>query len=123
MLHRLRSDPQWDVRALLTTVDADDGAVAVHRIPAAVLQAQADAAQLPLLAMALPPQASNAIYTQRFADAIARLRQREPALRHLAFGDLFLADVRAWRETLCASHGVDPVFPLWARTPRHSHAR
>ncbi|MBB5207406.1 ATP-binding protein [Chiayiivirga flava] len=114
MLHMLRADPRWHVCALLTSVDAGSGAVAVHRLPRALLDAQASAAALPLLAMPLPANPDNAAYEAAFAAALATLRRRWPALRHIAFGDLFLADVRAWREALCARLGWNAVFPLWA---------
>lgn len=115
MLHVLRTDPRWQVCALLTSVAADSGDVAVHRLPRALLDAQAAAAALPLLAMPLPANPDNAAYEAAFAAALATLRRRWPALRHIAFGDLFLDDVRRWREALCARLGWQALFPLWAR--------
>lgn len=115
MLHRLRSDPRWDVRALLTSVDAFTEAIAVHRLPAWFLAAQAHAAGLPLQTMPLPTSPDNASYEASFATALAALRQRWPDLHHVAFGDLFLDDVRGWREDLCRCLGWTPVFPLWSQ--------
>ena len=61
----------------------------------------------------MPQRASNDIYEQVFADALQRARERWPGLRHIAFGDLFLADIRAYREALCARLGWTPLFPLF----------
>lgn len=115
MLHTLRQDPRWVVRALLTSVDAAHGDIAVHRLPAWFLQAQATAADLPLHVMPLASGADNGSYEAGFANALAALRARWPDLDHIAFGDLFLADVRAWREALCDRLGWTSVFPLWGQ--------
>lgn len=115
MLHVLRANPDWRVHALLTSVDAGAGHVAVHRLPRALLDAQAAAAGLPLLTMPLPATPDNTTYEMHFAAALATLQQRWPTLRHIAFGDLFLDDVRSWREALCTRLGWRAEFPLWGR--------
>jgi len=108
-LHALRGDPRWQVRALFTTVTSGYERVSIHGLRREVLQAQAAAAGLPVVEARIPPRADNATYEQAFGEALARVQ----GVRHIAFGDLFLADVRAYREALCARLGWTPVFPLF----------
>lgn len=112
-LHVLRGDPRFAVVGLLTTVTDEYDRVAMHGIRRDVLQAQAKAARLPLLEARLPRATDNATYETCFATALDQARDRWPGLSHVAFGDLYLADVRAYRETLCARLGWEPVFPIW----------
>lgn len=110
-LHVLRRDPGIEVCGLLTTVNAEFDRVAMHGTRRSVLEAQAAAAGLPLWAVPLPWPCSNAIYEERMAEACARaVAERIDAI---AFGDLFLADVRAYRERQLAPTGLEPLFPLW----------
>ena len=112
-LARLRDDPRWRVTALLTTVTTTFQRVAMHGIRREVLHAQAKALRLPLIESLLDWPASNDSYVLAFASSLAEARTRWPGLRHVAFGDLFLADVRAWREQMLAPLGWRAVFPLW----------
>ncbi len=112
-LARLRDDPRWRVVALLTTVTTAFRRVAMHGIRREVLHAQAKALRLPLIESPLDWPASNDSYVRAFATSLAEARARWPGLRHVAFGDLFLADVRAWREQMLAPLGWQAVFPLW----------
>ncbi|MBS0194947.1 MAG: ATP-binding protein [Proteobacteria bacterium] len=112
-LHVLRGDPSHEVVGLLTTVTDQYERVAMHGIRREVLHAQAAAAALPLIEARLPVNADNASYEASFAAALDVARSRWPELRHIAFGDLYLADVRGYRETLCARLGWQPVFPIW----------
>lgn len=112
-LHVLRQRDDVDVVALLTTFDEADDRVAMQGIRRDVVQAQATAAGLPLLEARIPPQADNATYESRFAAALAAARGRWPSLSRIAFGDIFLADIRAWREGLCARLGWTPLFPIF----------
>lgn len=112
-LHVLRRDPRWQVVALLTTVTAADGRATSHGLRRDVLQAQARAAGLPLFEAPLPPSPDNPTYEAALAQALDAARARWPALAHVAFGDLFLADVRAYREALCARLGWSSCFPLF----------
>lgn len=111
-LHALRADPRWDVRGLVTTVTSGYERISIHGLRREILHAQATSCGLPVLEATIPPQADNAVYEAAFADALARARAHWGAT-HIAFGDLFLADVRAWREALCARLGWSPVFPLF----------
>ena len=112
-LDRLTADPRWRVVGLLTTVTRQFDRVAMHGIRRDVLQAQARALGLPLIESQLDWPASNASYETAFTASLAAARERWPGLERIAFGDLFLADVRAWREALLQRCGWHGVFPLW----------
>lgn len=113
MLHVLRGDPRWRVVALVTTITQEFDRVSIHGLRRGILQAQAEAAGLPVIEALLPAGPDNARYEAAFARALETARERWPGLRHVAFGDLFLADIRAWREALCARLGWTPEFPLF----------
>jgi uncharacterized protein (TIGR00290 family) len=121
-LHTLRGSEQWDVVGLLTTVTDEYDRVAMHGIRRDVLHAQAAATGLPLIEARQPRNADNAAYEATFASALDTARARWPDLRHVAFGDLFLADVRAYRDALCARLGWTPVYPLFG-SDTHALAR
>jgi uncharacterized protein (TIGR00290 family) len=112
-LHALRGSAQWNVVGLLTTVTDEHDRVAMHGIRRDVLHAQAAATGLPLIEARQPRNADNATYEATFASALDAARARWPGLHHVAFGDLFLADVRAYRDALCARLGWTPVYPLF----------
>jgi uncharacterized protein (TIGR00290 family) len=113
MLHLLRRDRLGTPAALLTTVNAAAGRVAMHGVRLEVLQAQADAADLPLWTVPLPYPCSNEKYERLMADVVARAAGA--GFTHVAFGDLFLEDVRAYREHRLEGTGLAPLFPLWKR--------
>lgn len=114
-LHTLRGAGQYDVVGLLTTLTTGHERIAMHGIRRDVLHAQAAALGLPVIAARLPPHADNAIYETAFAAALAAARTRWPQLRHIAFGDLLLADIRAYRDALCARLDWTPLYPLFGR--------
>ncbi len=114
-LHVLRQRTDVAVVGLVTTITEGVERVSMQGIRVAVLRAQAAAASLPVIDARLPPQADNAAYESVFADALARAQARWPTLHTIAFGDLFLADIRAWRETLCTALGWRALFPLFGR--------
>lgn len=110
-LHVLRQQRDIEVAGLLTTLNTEFDRVAMHGTRRSVLDAQATAAQLPLWIIPLPWPCSNEIYELRMADACDRaIRERIDAI---AFGDLFLRDVREYREKQLAPTGLEPLFPLW----------
>jgi uncharacterized protein (TIGR00290 family) len=113
MLHLLRQRDDVRIVALLTTVTPDYERVTMHGIRRDVLHAQADAAGLPLLEAAIPSRCDNATYETAFAEALAKAKTRWPDLDAIAFGDLFLADIRAYREAQCTRLGWTPLFPLF----------
>ena len=112
-LQALQADPAWRVVALVTTITRDYDRISIHGVRRAVLEAQVAALGLPLLEATIPAAASNEVYEAAFARALSRARERWPGLRHIAFGDLFLADVRAYREALLERLGWEGIFPLW----------
>jgi uncharacterized protein (TIGR00290 family) len=114
-LHELRRRDEFDVVALVTTVTSGYDRIAMHGIRRDLLQAQAQATGLPVIEAVIPPQCDNATYEAAFASALDAARTRWPGCRDIAFGDLFLEDVRAWREALCARLGWTPRFPLFGR--------
>lgn len=111
-LHVLRQQGA-NVAALLTSVNETAGRVSMHGVREEVLRAQADAAGLPLITIPLPWPCSNAIYEQRLRAAVERAVS--DGFTHVAFGDLFLEDVRKYREDRLAETGLAPMFPLWGR--------
>ena len=112
-LHTLRQMEEIAVEALLTTVDETTGRGAVHALPAEFLAAQAKAAGLPLVTVPLPQPCPNSAYEARMAAALAPFRTAGVA--RVVFGDLFLADIRSYREAQMAALGMEAVFPLWNR--------
>jgi uncharacterized protein (TIGR00290 family) len=114
-LAALRADPAVEVVALVTTITRDFDRISMHGIRHAVLDAQIAALGLPLIEATIPAAASNLVYEEALAAALATLRRQYPDVRHLAFGDLFLADVRAYRERVLPPLGWAPMFPLWGR--------
>ena len=114
-LAALRADPRVKVAALVTTMTRDYDRISIHGVRRSVLEAQVAELGIPLVEVAIPPAASNDIYEQAFAVALADLRLRHPGMRRIAFGDLFLADVRSYREALLSRLGWQPAFPLWGR--------
>ena len=112
-LAALRADPRYRVVALLTTVTREYDRISIHGVRRSVLQAQVAALGLPLIEASIPAGSSNAEYEAAFALTLGAARKQWPGLRHIGFGDLFLADVRAYRETLLGSLGWTGVFPLW----------
>jgi uncharacterized protein (TIGR00290 family) len=112
-LTALRADPGYRLVALLTSVTREYDRISIHGVRRAVLEAQIAALGLPLIEVSLSSGASNTEYESAFALALGAAQERWPGLRHIAFGDLFLTDVRAYREALLGSLGWTGVFPLW----------
>jgi uncharacterized protein (TIGR00290 family) len=113
MLHAIRRERLGTPGALLTTVNEAADRVAMHAVRSEVLRAQAEAAGLPLLTVPIPSPCPNEIYEARMA---AACRQAvADGFTHVAFGDLFLEDVRRYREERLAGSGLRPIFPLWHR--------
>ncbi len=112
-LAALRGDPRYRVVALVTTVTGEYDRISIHGVRRAILEAQVGAIGMPLVVMSIGRAAGNAEYAAAFGQSLHAMRARWPGLRHIAFGDLFLPDVRAYREALLASLDCDAVFPLW----------
>jgi uncharacterized protein (TIGR00290 family) len=110
-LHVLRERGEYEVAGLLTTMNAARGRVAMHDVQADLLQAQADAAGVPLWPVELPWPCPNEDYQRIMARTVHEAVRR--GITHMAFGDLFLEDIRAYRERNLAGTGLTAVFPLW----------
>jgi uncharacterized protein (TIGR00290 family) len=110
-LHLLNQEHPGAVGALLTTMNAGVDRVAMHGVRRDVLEAQAAAAGLPLWTVPLPDPCSNEVYEARMREAVARALVE--GFTHVAFGDLFLEDVRRYREERLAGSGLEPLFPVW----------
>jgi uncharacterized protein (TIGR00290 family) len=110
-LHILRQQPDTEIIGLLTSFNTEFQRVAMHGVRRSVLEAQAAAAQLPLWIVPLPWPCSNEVYEQRMTEICARAVREH--VQAIAFGDLFLRDVRAYREKQLDATGLEPLFPLW----------
>ncbi len=112
-LHTLRQSREVEVVALLTTVNRAYQRVAMHAVRESLLEMQAAAAGLPLIQVPIPSPCSNEIYEQAMSDAMGAARSQ--GVFHVAFGDLFLEDIRAYRIEKLTACGMTPVFPLWLK--------
>lgn len=111
-LHEVRARGEVEVVALLTTLNSAHQRVAMHAVREALLDAQVEALGLPVIKVPIPPNCVNAVYEEAMANAMARARAE--GVFHVVFGDLFLADVRAYREKHLTACGMNGVFPLWS---------
>jgi uncharacterized protein (TIGR00290 family) len=102
-----------EVVGVLTTLSEAYDRVAMHGVRAALLERQIGALGLPSLKVMLPSPCPNAVYESRFASACAQLSSQ--GVRHIVFGDLYLEDIRAYRERQLAALGMHGIFPLWRR--------
>jgi uncharacterized protein (TIGR00290 family) len=119
-LHVLNLKRPGAVAALLTTVNESVDRVAMHGVRREVLEAQAAAAGLPLRIVPLPHGCSNDVYETRMKVAVQQAVV--DGFTHAAFGDLFLEDVRRYREAQLAGTGLQPIFPVWGiPTDRLAH--
>ena len=116
MIHVLRHTPGVEVAALLTTVNEVANRVAMHAVHVDVLQAQADALGLPLWQIPIPSPCPNDLYERAMAAAVARAVA--DGFTHVSFGDLFLEDIRRYREEKLAGTGLTPLFPLFGSDTR-----
>ena len=112
-LDEIRRAGEFDVVGALTTVTEAFDRVSIHGVRQEILQAQCQAAGLPLRVVPIPYPCPNVIYEARMAEAVARAVSQ--GITHIVFGDLFLAEIRAYRERKLAGTGLTPVFPLWER--------
>lgn len=117
-LHTLRQSDDYDVVGLITTVTEGYERIAMHGIRRKILHAQAEAVGLPVIEARMPQRADNETYETAFANALETARLRWPGIERIAFGDLHLADVKAYRDALCARLGWTPVYPLFGSDTR-----
>ena len=112
-LHVTRERGEVEIVALLTTVNAAYARVAMHAVREALLDAQAEALGLPLVKVPIPSPCPNAVYEKAMAEAVERARRE--GITHMVFGDLFLEDIRKYREEKLAATGITPLSPIWGR--------
>ena len=120
-LQAIQHQGRYDVVALLTTVTSDYARVSMHGVRRALLHQQAIALGLPLTEVAVPAGSSNEVYERAMGKTLAQFRSH--GIHRVAFGDIFLEDLRAYREQRTAECGLACVFPIWKReTAALAHA-
>ncbi|MGA8145478.1 MAG: hypothetical protein WB987_16440 [Candidatus Acidiferrales bacterium] len=115
-LHTVRQAGDYEIVALLTTINRTHARVAMHAVRENLVELQAAATELPLVKVPIPAFCRNEDYERAMSDAMARARAE--GVSHIVFGDLFLEDIRAYREKQLGSCGMTGVFPLWRRNTR-----
>jgi uncharacterized protein (TIGR00290 family) len=120
-LHALLKDPGFRVIALLTTVTEGYERVSMHGVPKELLRLQAESLGLRLEEVHIPPKCGNPLYEARMAEAVLGFRNR--GVMHFAFGDIFLEDLRAYREQKLVEAGITALFPIWKVDTRELAAR
>ena len=111
LVHVLRQKADIELAGVLTTVNEKYARVAMHAVREELLEAQADALGLPLWKVPIPSPCPNAVYERAMAAAVQRAVA--DGFTHVAFGDLFLEDIRRYREDKLAGSGLTPIFPLF----------
>jgi uncharacterized protein (TIGR00290 family) len=112
-LHVLRQQSDFEMAGLLTTFNEEFDRVAMHGVRRELVEAQASALGLPLFPVLLPHHCTNEVYEDRMKTALAPLKSA--GVTHVAFGDLFLEDIRQYRVRLLDETGVKPLFPIWTK--------
>ncbi len=112
-LHELLRDSQYEIAALLTTVTETYDRISMHGVRRELLERQAAALGLPLEIVTIPPACVNAEYEARMEAMLTRWKAR--GVRRVAFGDIFLQDLREYRERNLARIGMEAIFPVWLR--------
>jgi uncharacterized protein (TIGR00290 family) len=120
-LRALQAHGAWSVRALVSSFVAPDRVLVMHEVPERLVALQAASLRLPLARVELPRDPSNAAYEAGLAAALEPFAAM--GVRHVAFGDLFLTDVRAYRDALLRRLGFEAVYPLWGLDTRDLAAR
>src|SRR5262245_49668534 len=110
-LHVVRQQNEYDVVGLVTTINELHSRVAMHAVRVELLEMQADAAGIPLWKVPIPYPCSNEQYEAAVSKVIERAAREQ--VSSFIFGDLFLADIRQYRESRLAGTGIAPVFPIW----------
>jgi len=120
-LHALRSNPDYELVSLLTTITEGFERISMHGVRCELLRAQADSIGLPLVEVRIPPKCTNPLYETRMAEAV--LRFREQGILHIGFGDIFLEDLRVYREQKLMRADMTALFPIWKIGTRELAAR
>ncbi|HYL80230.1 MAG TPA: diphthine--ammonia ligase [Candidatus Acidoferrum sp.] len=114
-LHEILRDDRYQVAGLLTTVTSGYDRISMHGVRRSLLRRQAEALGLQLWEAVIPIQASNQEYEAQMGTTLAEVRSQFPAVSSCVFGDLFLEEIRAYRERMLGQIGMRGVFPLWRR--------
>jgi uncharacterized protein (TIGR00290 family) len=120
-LHSLLQNPEFQVVALLTTVTDGFDRISMHGVRRELLHRQAASVGLPVEEVFIPPRCVNATYESRMAKAV--LRFRDSGVKHFGFGDIFLRDLRKYREEKLMREGMTALFPLWEIDTRELASR
>ncbi len=115
-LYALQQDPDYELVGLVTTVNQKYQRVAMHGVREKILQQQADAAGLPLHCLNIPSPCTNKEYEAVMQKFISIMQKN--SIQYIAFGDLYLEDIRQYREKQLKGTGITPVFPLWLKPTR-----
>lgn len=115
-LYELQQSSENRVTTLLTTMSRESNRIGLHHVRRELVEQQAQALGIPLHVVYIPTTAANMEYEAALAPALAMLRVA--GIEALAFGDLFLEDIRAYRDAFMARHGMRPLYPLWGRDTR-----
>lgn len=118
-LHKLQQQKEYEVVGLVTTLNENFDRVAMHAVRRQILERQASAAGLKLYPINIPWPCSNKDYERIMAGFVTQVQ--EMGIAHMAFGDLYLEDIRAYREKQLGGSGITPLFPLW-QIPTHQLA-
>src|SRR5215467_7153207 len=112
-LDRLRREPGVTVVALLANVNAALDRVSIHGVRRALLHSQSASLGIPIHETLLPTNPTNEVYDSAMTQSLVRMKSLYPDVRRIAFGDLFLEDIRRYREERLAALGFSAAFPLW----------
>lgn len=117
-LREIESGGEYAPVALLTTVTGEYERISMHGVRRSLLHAQAASLGIPLREVEISPRADNQEYERNMDAALSELRAATPSIVGVAFGDLFLQDIRAYRESMLSRAGLAGIFPLWGRDTR-----
>jgi uncharacterized protein (TIGR00290 family) len=120
-LHSLLQNPDFEVIGLLTTVTEGYERISMHGVRRELLHRQAESIGLPVEEVRIPPQCLNPVYEARMGETVLRFRDR--GVRHVGFGDIFLEDLRAYREQKLVAADMTALFPIWKIDTRALVAR
>ncbi|WP_179884962.1 adenine nucleotide alpha hydrolase [Bacillus sp. AFS015802] len=112
-LHKIQQDPAFEVDSLLVTLTEGFDRVSIHGVRYKMLKQQSESLGIPLREVWIPQDCPNEVYQERMGNAVSGML--DDGITHMVFGDIHLADVRAYREEMLEGTGITPVFPLWGR--------
>ncbi|WNB91467.1 diphthine--ammonia ligase [Bacillus sp. NEB1478] len=110
-LHRIQKSGEWEIDSLLTTLTENYDRTTMHGVRNELLEWQAESLGIPLRRVWIPQDCSNETYQRRMEAAVNKIREDD--ITHIMFGDIFLQDVKKYREKMLEGTGLTPVFPLW----------